>query len=138
MAAPTRAASNCRAKSSLVPEVWRARATYTYLDARNLDDNTQLLRRPRNKGALSLIYDGIAKLEVEGRLTLVGSRLDYNYPTDVTLAPYAKLDLLANYKFDDNLALFGRIENLTDARYEEVYNYGVAGRSYYAGISYSW
>ena len=122
----------------LMPDVWRARATYTYLDARDLDTDTQLLRRPRNKGALSLVYDGIAKLEVEGRLTLVGSRLDYNYPTDVTLAPYAKLDVLANYKFDDNLAMFGRIENLTDARYEEVYNYGVAGRSYYAGISYSW
>jgi vitamin B12 transporter len=123
---------------TLVPDVWRARASYTYLDARDLDNNTPLLRRPRNKGALSLIYDGIAKLEVEGRLTLVGSRLDYNYPADVTLAPYAKLDALANYKVNDNLALFGRIENLTDARYEEVYNYGVAGRSYYAGISYSW
>jgi len=123
---------------TLVPDIWRARASYTYLDARDLDTNTQLLRRPRNKGALSLIYDGIAKLEVEGRLTLVGSRLDYNYPADVTLAPYAKLDVLANYKVNDNLAMFGRIENLTDARYEEVYNYGVAGRSYYAGISYSW
>jgi vitamin B12 transporter len=123
---------------TLVPDIWRARASYTYLDARDLDTNTQLLRRPRNKGALSLIYDGVARLEVEGRLTLVGSRLDYNYPSDVTLAPYAKLDVLANYKFDDNLALFGRIENLTDARYEEVYNFGTAGRSYYAGISYSW
>jgi len=123
---------------TLVPDVWRARASYTYLDARDLDTNTQLLRRPRDKGALSLIYDGIAKLEIEGRLTLVGSRPDYNYPTNVTLAPYAKLDVLANYKVNDNLAMFGRIENLTDARYEEVYNYGVAGRSYYAGISYSW
>ena len=123
---------------ALVPDVWRARASYTYLDARDLDANTQLLRRPRDKGALSLIYDGIAKLEVEGRLTLVGSRLDYNSPADVTLAPYAKLDVLADYKVNDNFAMFGRIENLTDARYEEVYNYGVAGRSYYAGISYSW
>lgn len=123
---------------TLVPDVWRARASYTYLDARDLETNIPLLRRPRHKGALALIYDGVARLEVEGRLTLVGSRLDYNYPTDVTLAPYAKLDVLANYKVDDKLALFGRIENLTDARYEEVYNYGVAGRSYYAGISYSW
>ncbi len=56
----------------------------------------------------------------------------------MSLAPYAKLDFLANYKVNDNLTMFGRIENLTDARYEEVYNYGVAGRSYYAGISYSW
>ena len=54
------------------------------------------------------------------------------------LASYAKLDVLANYKVNDNLSMFGRIENLTDTRYEEVYNYGTAGRSYYAGISYSW
>ena len=55
-----------------------------------------------------------------------------------TLAPYAKLDFLANYKFNDSLALFGRVENVTDARYEEVYDFGTAGRSYYAGITYSW
>ena len=45
----------------------------------------------------------------------------------MTLAAYAKLDILANYKVNDNLAMFGRIENLTDARYEEVYNFGTAG-----------
>ena len=92
---------------------------------------------PRNSGSLSLIYDGIAKLELEPRLTLVGERLD-SASGVVTLAPYAKLDVLANYKVSDNLAAFARIENVTDARYEEVYNYGTAGRSYYAGISYSW
>ena len=43
------------------------------------------------------------------------------------LAPYAKLDVLANYKVNDNFSMFGRIENLTDTRYEEVYNYGTAG-----------
>ncbi|MGD0640890.1 MAG: TonB-dependent receptor [Roseiarcus sp.] len=123
----------------LVPDVWRARASYTYLDARDLDAGTQLLQRPRDKGALSLIYDGIAKLELESRLTLVGSRLDFGLTTpSVTLAPYAKLDFLANYKFNDSFAMFGRVENVTDARYEEVYDYGTAGRSYYAGISYSW
>ncbi|MGD1036604.1 MAG: TonB-dependent receptor [Roseiarcus sp.] len=127
------------ADAVLVPDAWRARASYTYLDARDLVTGAQLLQRPRDKGALSLIYDGIAKLELESRLTLVGSRLDYGLTTpSVTLAPYAKLDFLANYKFNDNFTMFGRIENVTDARYEEVYNYGTAGRSYYAGMTYSW
>jgi vitamin B12 transporter len=127
------------ADATLVPDAWRARASYTYLDARDLDTDTQLLQRPRNKGALSLIYDGITKLELEARLTLVGSRLDYGMTMpSVTLAPYAKLDLLANYKLNDNFVLFGRVENVTDARYQEVYDYGTAGRSYYAGVSYSW
>jgi vitamin B12 transporter len=126
----------------IVPDVWRARATYTYLDATDLDTHSELLQRARNKGSLSVIYDGIAKLEFETRLTLVGARLDTNFtaspPVIVTLAPYAKLDLLANYKFNDSLTMFGRVENLTDARYEEVFDYGTAGRSYYAGISYTW
>jgi vitamin B12 transporter len=137
------------ADATLVPDAWRARASYTYLDARDLDTGAsdpdaglQLYRRPRNKGQLSLIYDGIARLELESRLTLVGSRLDVDYTTfptsNVALAPYAKLDLLANYKFNDNFAMFGRVENVTDARYQEVYDYGTAGRSYYAGVSYSW
>jgi vitamin B12 transporter len=126
------------AEAILVPDVWRARASYTYLEAVDLETQTALLQRPRDKGALSLVYDGIAKLEVEARLLLVGSRLDYGTTSNVTLAPYAKLDVLANYKFNDNFTMFGRVENVTDARYEEVYNYGTAGRSYYAGITYTW
>jgi len=140
------------AEATLSPGVLRAKATYTYTDARDLgavgggdlDAGLQLYRVPRNKGSLSLIYDGVPNLELEPRLSLVGQRLDEFFNTtnfssqNVSLAPYAKLDFLANYKVNDNLTMFGRIENLTDARYEEVYNYGVAGRSYYAGISYSW
>jgi len=143
------------AEANLVPSILRAKATYTYDAAQNrdfgnpsdIDAGLQLYRVPRNSGSLSLIYDGIANLEIEPRLSLVGQRIDIYYnPTigangaseNVNLSGYAKLDFLANYKVNDNLAMFGRIENLTDARYEEVYNYGVAGRSYYAGISYSW
>ncbi len=140
------------AEAALAPGILRAKATYTYDNAENLDFGNpsdidagmQLYRVPRNSGSLSLIYDGIANLEIEPRLSLVGTRLDiyYNPATfasqNVNLSSYAKLDVLANYKINENFAMFGRIENLTDARYEEVYNFGTAGRSYYAGISYSW
>ena len=143
------------AEANLVPSILRAKATYTYDAAQNrdfgnpsdIDAGLQLYRVPRNSGSLSLIYDGIANLEIEPRLSLVGQRIDIYYnPTigangaseNVNLSGYAKLDFLANYKVNDNLAMFGRIENLTDARYEEVYDFGTAGRSYYAGISYSW
>jgi vitamin B12 transporter len=140
------------AEAVLAPGVLRARASYTYTDARDLgapgggdlDAGMQLYRIPRNKGAFSLIYDGVPNLEIEPRLTLEGERLDEYFSTaesssqNVKLSSYAKLDVLANYKVNDNLTMFGRIENLTDTRYEEVYNYGTAGRSYYAGLSYSW
>jgi vitamin B12 transporter len=126
------------ADAILVPDEWRVRANYTFMVARDLTTDTTLLQRPADLATLSLIYSGIAKLEVEARVTMVSSRYDFATVSTVILAPYAKLDLFANYKINDNLAIFGRIQNVTDARYEEVFNYGVAARSYYAGIKYDW
>ena len=122
----------------LVPDQWRARASYTFMLAQDLVTDTTLLQRPRDKATLSLVYTGFPKLEVETRLTLVSSRGDFGTVSTVELAPYAKLDLFANYKVDDSVTIFGRVENLTDARYEEAYNFGVAGRSFYGGVKVTW
>jgi vitamin B12 transporter len=122
----------------LVPGEWRTKVSYTFQQARDLTTDTTLLQRPTNKAFVSLIYDGFPKLEVEARLTMVSSRYDFGLTTTEELAPYAKLDLFANYKVDDNLSVFGRIENVTDTKYEEAFNYGTPGRSYYAGIKYDW
>ena len=128
--------------ATLVPDTLRLKASYTYTDARDLVAHQQLLRVPLNKALLSLVYTPTPKWEFEPRLTLVGSRPDtdfttYPYPR-VSLAAYAKLDAYARYRFNDNLTAFGRIENLTDARYEEAFDYGTAGRAFYAGLSYTW
>ncbi len=128
------------ADAVVVPDEWRVRATYTYLVAKNLVTERTLFRRPRDKGSASIIYTGIPGLEIEARVTVVGPNPDYDFinAKRVTLAPYAKIDLFANYKLDDRLSIFGRIENVGDARYEEVYNYGTAGRSYYGGMKFTW
>ena len=140
-----------QAAADLLPGQWRAKATYTYLDARDLggtvddpDAGLQLYHIPRNQGSLSLIYTPTSQWEIEPRLTLVGPRLDeYFNPvtfasTNVTLNAYAKLDLFATYKATENLTVFARGENLTNAVYQEVYGYGTAGRTFYGGITYSW
>lgn len=119
----------------LVPDEWRTRASYTYLWSRDMITGQELLQRPAHKGVASLIYSGIPKLEVEGRVTLVGSRLDYG---NIRLLPYARLDSFASYKLTETVTVFARVENLTDARYEEVYDYGVAGRSIYGGVKVTW
>jgi vitamin B12 transporter len=122
---------------TLVPDVLRARASYTYTDARNTLTNTQLLRVPNNQGSLSVVYTGVPNLEIEPRLLLVGPRQDGNFSSGgaVTLAGYARLDLITKYKINDKFSAYLRLENITNARYEDVYNYGVAGRSVYAGLT---
>jgi vitamin B12 transporter len=122
----------------IVPDEWRTRVSYTYMVATNLVTHTELLERPRDKATVSLIYTGVPKLEVEGRLTLVSSRLAFGTVSDVELEPYAKVDVYANYKATDQVTLFGRIENLTDTHYEEAYNFGTAGRSFYGGVKVAW
>jgi multidrug resistance efflux pump len=49
------------------------------------------------------------------------------------------LQLKANYaQASANVELYVRAENLTDARYQEVKDYGSAGRSFYAGVRATW
>ncbi len=126
--------------ASIVPDTLRAKASYTYTDTRDLVTRLQMLRVPYHKGSFSVTYDPTPRLEIEPRVLLVGAAFDNNTTTfqRVTLSPYAKFDLLARYKINANLSAFGRIDNLTDARYEEVYNYGTAGRGFYAGLNYTW
>ena len=122
----------------LVPESWKLQISYTSLKAQNLITNSQLLQRPNQQASAALIYTGLPNLEAQARVTFVGKRLDYLYPASVTLAPYAKWDLLGTYKIDQRISVFARVENLTNARYEEVYNYGVAGRTLMAGMKVTW
>ncbi len=124
----------------LIPGTLRAKGTYTFLLAENRETGSALLRRPMHQGVISVTYLGIPKVEIEPRLTLVGHRMDYDGVLDanVRAAPYARLDLHARYTFDQTFSAFIRLENLTNAHYEDVRNYGTAGRAAYAGVKASW
>jgi len=50
------------------------------------------------------------------------------------LKSYTLLDIRASYPLRDDLELYGRVENLTDAHYETAYQYGTLGRAAYGGV----
>ena len=54
------------------------------------------------------------------------------------LAPYARFDVYASYKVNAGLEIYARGENLTNARYQDVYTYGTPGRSAFAGLRATW
>ncbi len=124
----------------LIPGVLTGRLSYAYVDALNLETDQQLLRAPMNSGAIDLDFTGIDKLEIKPRLLLVGPAYDTNFMTGgrVTLSGYARLDLIANYRINDQYMAYIRGENLTDTRYETIYNYGTPGVSFYAGLTHTW
>lgn len=122
----------------LVPGEWKARLSYTYSEAINESSGQPLPRRPQNKGGVSLTYTGIPKVELEARAIFVGERLDSAFAPGVFNSGYVRVDVRGNYRINENLQAFARFENITNERYEEVLNYGVAGRSVYAGLKVSW
>jgi vitamin B12 transporter len=120
----------------IVPGVLEASGGYTWLDARNLDTGKLLERRPIHSATAALTYTGIEGLEATLSATYVGLR--YNRAGEVqALAPYTRLDLAAAYELTPNLRLFGRIENLTNATYQDPGGYNTAGFSVYAGLKWT-
>lgn len=129
------------AEAIVVPDAWRVRATYTRLRAIDLMRHQLLMRRPRDTASFAVIYNGVRNLEVEARATLVGRRIDAmnDFPySRVVMAPYGKLDARAMYRVNDTVSVFARAENITNARYQEIRDYGTPGRSYYAGLTITW
>ena len=126
------------ADATIVPDVLHARGGYTYTLAVDTQTHIQEYRVPLNSGYLSAVYTGLPNIEIEPRLLLVGPALDENFgsgPTNVVLAGYARLDCILRYKINDTFTAYVRGENITDTRYETVYNYSTAGAAVYAGLT---
>jgi len=126
-----------------------ASANYTYdatrtlmgpTDPVNIDPNylvgTRLIRRPLNSG--NAVLNGAlwrTNWNLSGYFT--GRRTDYNYPGQSVDAGYALFDLAASYNVTHGLSFYGRIANLADKKYSEVYGYPALGREFRIGVKYT-
>ncbi len=100
-------------------------ADYAYIDATE-GNGTPLRRLPRHSGDLVLSLDpagpfsSAVLLRFNGRESNVdGSELD----------EWTRVDINARYDVSDNFEVFGRVENLLDADYQQILGYGTPGRS---------
>ncbi|WP_342364276.1 TonB-dependent receptor plug domain-containing protein [Terrarubrum flagellatum] len=112
-------------------------AAYTYLHSKDLLTGKQLARRAPNAARLAVQITPTAQWLIEPRLVLVSKRFSGAGETQ-RLAPYARLDLYTQYQINETWKIYGRVENITNARYEEVFNYGTTGRAFYAGWTATW
>lgn len=112
--------------------------TYTYTEAEE-DDGTPLDRRPKDRVALDLNTQPLKSLNLRVSTVYVGDRSDYDFTADqpVTLNDYLLVNVSTRYAVADNMTLSGRVENLFDEQYQEVFGYGTAGLSGYAGMEYT-
>jgi vitamin B12 transporter len=128
-----------------------ASASYTYDSTRTLSAPTdplnvngdpnyligsRLLRRPVNSGNITLNANyWRINWNLSGYFT--GQRFDYNFPGQVINPGYALINLAATYNVARGFSFYGRIANLADKQYQEVYGYPALGREFRIGVKYT-
>ncbi|WP_066647028.1 MULTISPECIES: TonB-dependent receptor plug domain-containing protein [Sphingomonas] len=115
----------------------RVTASYTYLRAINetpgASFGARLARRPSQSLTLLADYRWKFGLETGATVTQIGSSFD-NASNTRRLAGYTLVDLRASIPLNRQIALYGRIENLFDERYETIFQYAQPGRAAYGGV----
>lgn len=106
-------------------------ANFTYTDTEDKETGLELLRRPQRQLNFDANWAFMPNANLNFGANYVGSRKDSGYVTDKA---YTIFRMAASYDITKNLQVFGRIENLFDKKYQEVYGYETMGRSFYAGI----
>jgi len=115
--------------------------SYTHMDTTDLSANNfgrPLLRRAPNK--LGFVFNrtfhqGRGNWNLNG--VYVDVREDVNaFGGRVQLAPYFLLNTGMSYDLTRNVQVFGRIDNLLNDKYQEVFGYNTAPLSGYAGAAY--
>lgn len=119
-------------------------ASYTYTDSSEQDgagSNVRELRRPRHAGSIHAHW---RFADSRGGITMAadygGTRADVFFPPFprpseiVTLGSYWLVDLTARFEVAPRITVFGRVSNLLDTDYEQVYGYRTPGRTVLVGL----
>lgn len=110
---------------------------YTWLDAR--ENHVREIRRPPSIASANLTWHapddrGSATLTVRYNGEMTDSDFSAFPARTVTLKAFTLVNLAGVWKLSDRLELFGRVENLADQHYQEVYGFNTPGRAAYAGV----
>jgi vitamin B12 transporter len=115
----------------------RLRAEYTTTITRDETTGLGLRNRPGNKESLTVIWAPNQKFTLSATILHVGSAVEFNRDGTiprVDSSPYALFNLAANYKVDQHIAIFGRIDNLLNRQYESPLGFLRPGLGVFGGL----
>jgi vitamin B12 transporter len=112
---------------------------YTWTDATD-PDGRQEVRRPEQIASLVVNYllpskRGNVNLNIQYNGPMEDNEFSFSTPRDrVNLPSFTLVTLASAYNVNKNVQLFGRIENLLNQNYEEVWSAQSPGIGVYAGV----
>lgn len=110
----------------------------SYTNARNELTGAPLRDVPEWLAGASLTWRPIEAAQINLDVTHVGAMIDNSVPTgDVTLGSHVRTDLAVSWRVLPQLKLNASVENLLNARYEDVVGFRAPGPLLRAGISAS-
>ncbi|MES2449050.1 MAG: TonB-dependent receptor [Pseudomonadota bacterium] len=126
------------ASATPIPQL-RFDLAYTYLHAR--ENGAVEVRRPNHIASLNTTvfsadkrFSGTLTVRYNGRQTDVAYTNPSYIPVTVSLQEYVLVNLNAEYKVTDKISVYGRVENLFNEDYEEVFSFATPGRAAYGGV----
>jgi vitamin B12 transporter len=117
-------------------------ASYTYLDAEKTSSadisqlqGARLARRPRNEVYVSASYFWCKRLRTTAEAKFVNAREELNFGgPNFDIEDYSFVNITVEYEVNPHLSVFGRIDNLTNEHYAEVFGFPALGRAAYGGV----
>jgi vitamin B12 transporter len=114
-------------------------AAYTHLKA--TEDGTTEVRRPGDIASVNATFSSkderfstTLTVRYNGRMDDVAYTDPSYVPVRVSLKPFTLVNLGAQYQVTKGVAVYGRVENLFDVDYEEVFSFATPGRAAYGGV----
>src|SRR6266403_1803067 len=117
-------------------------AAYTYLEAEKTSSKdvsqlqgARLPRRPRNEIYVSATYLWWKRLRTVVEAKFVNAREELNFGgPNFDIEDYSFVNIAAEYEVNPHFSIFGRIDNLTNEHYSEVFGFPALGRAAYGGV----
>jgi vitamin B12 transporter len=115
----------------------RVDAAYTHLKAR--ENGSEEIRRAPDIASLNVTWTPVDRFSVTATARYNGRTFDSNFTT-LPVGPRVRLDdftlvnLAGEVRITDRLTAFGRVENLLDEDYTEVFGYRTPGRTGAIGL----
>jgi vitamin B12 transporter len=117
-------------------------AAYTYLEAEKTSSKdvsqlqgARLPRRPRNEIYVSATYLAWKRLRTVIEAKFVNAREELNFGgPNFDIEDYSFVNIAAEYEVNPHFSVFGRIDNLTNEHYSEVFGFPALGRAAYGGV----